>query len=113
MHHDRLESSVGSKQSAVGNGQSAVVMINTGPAIDEEEAEALAALMRHPKWPYFAQYLNRIKAEAIKRTMSRLDQPLETQAYWKAAHNICDDLVTLPEGIGKQIYQTEEDEDEG
>lgn len=75
----------------------------TGPALDREEAERLAAIMRDPSWSYFTDYLTRIRAAAFKKHM-RLDQGPETSGYYKGVYNLADDIINLPEELGKQIF---------
>ena len=87
--------------------------IKTGPAIDENEAQSLAALMRDPNWPVFDRYLTRIQDAAFKKHM-RLDQGLESSGYFKGVWNLANDLIELPKEIGKQIFaKNTQDEEQG
>lgn len=75
----------------------------TGPAIDEEEAQGLAALMRDPNWQYMESYLDRCRDAAFKKHM-RLDQGPEAGGYYKGVWNLANDLINLPGELGKQIF---------
>jgi len=85
--------------------------VKTGPAINVEEAERLADLMRDPGWPYFETYLTRIQEAAFKKHM-RLDTGPETSGYYKGVWNLANDLINLPEEIGKQIFTKDDEEGE-
>jgi|GEM_PF-6005925 len=76
----------------------------TGPAIDEEEARLLAGFLSQPGWAYFAQYLERIKQEAVARMFNCIEMPPETRGYFKGLYKLSEDLQQLPEGLAKQLH---------
>ena len=74
----------------------------SGPALDEEEGERLAVLMRDSNWSYFDTLLKRIW-EAADKKLNKLGQTPEVNGYYKGIKAIATDLREMPEKLGKQL----------
>jgi len=78
-------------------------MNNTGPALNEDEAYALASLLRHDSWQAMNLYLSRMKETAYLSLRSR-NQSAEDHGYFKGIIQVIDDLQAMPRNLGKQIH---------
>jgi len=76
----------------------------TGPALDEEEAQRLAVLMRDSNWAYFDALLKRMW-QAADENLNQLGKSPEVNGYWKGIKSITKDLREMPQKIGKQLFE--------
>jgi len=74
----------------------------SGPALDEEEGERLAVLMRDSNWAYLDTLLKRIW-EAADKKLNKLGQTPEVNGYYKGIKAIASDLREMPEQLGTQL----------
>ena len=74
----------------------------SGPALDEEEGERLAVLMRDSNWAYLDTLLKRIW-EAADKKLNKLGQTPEVNGYYKGIKAIVTDLREMPEKLGRQL----------
>ena len=78
----------------------------SGPALDEEEAQRLAVLMRDNNWTYLDALLKRMW-QAADANLNKLGKSPEVNGYWKGIKMITNDLRVMPEKIGKQLFENQ------
>jgi len=78
----------------------------SGPALDREEAERLAALCRDLGWGYLAALLKRRRSLGLQHLLRRTNIPAEDQ-FWKGFLSAIDEILELPSRLGKQIFPKE------
>jgi len=76
----------------------------SGPALDEDEGERLAVLMRDSNWSYLDTLLKRIW-EAADKKLNKLGQTPEVNGYYKGIKAIATDLREMPGKLGTQLSE--------
>ena len=78
----------------------------TGPALDEEEAQRLAVLMRDNNWTVLDTLLKRMW-QAADKNLNQLGRSPEVNGYWKGIKSVTKDLWKMPQKIGKQLSENQ------